>query len=295
VQWLRFDLSWFDVQNLGPEEWNWARYDRVISGARARGMKVLPTLGFTPPWARPAGTGNSHPPDDVGAFARFAGEAVRRYAPLGVAHWMVWNEPNIALFWAPGPQPSSYAELLVATAREIRAADPAARVVMGGLAPFGSPGDRSAIRMNPVTFLRGVYRAGGGPAFDAVATHPYSYPARPSTQEAWNAWQQIANTASSVRGVMIANGDADKLVWMSEFGAPTGGPARERVTRARQAAILVEGYTLNKKAPWAGPLFWHTYADSAADPTVQPFFGLVGADLTPKPAYSAYRRIAGVS
>lgn len=289
VQWLRFDLSWFDVQNEGPESWNWTRYDRVIQDARSRGMKVLPTLGHTPPWARAAGTDDRHPPDDPRAFARFAAEAVRRYAPLGVSHWMIWNEPNIGAFWAPRPEPERYVDLLVAAAREIRTADENARVILGGLAP-ATDGPQS---LSPVSFLKLVYRAGGRVAFDAVAAHPYSFPVRPSHPAPWNAWQQVANTNPSIRSVMIANGDADKLVWMTEFGAPTGGPVGERVTRAQQAAILVEGYAINRKAPWAGPLFWHTYSDTVINNgSREPFFGLVTADLRPKPALAAYRRVA---
>src|SRR5262249_44593211 len=34
--------------------------------------------------------------------------------------------------------------------------------------------------MNPVTFLEGVYRAGGAGKFDALGYHPYTYPAMPT-------------------------------------------------------------------------------------------------------------------
>ncbi len=75
----------------------WCRTDRIVAGARSRGLSVLGLVTYSPSWA--SGTkrlhGEPRSPDD---FARFAAAAVARYAPVGLHTWEVWNEPNIAGF-----------------------------------------------------------------------------------------------------------------------------------------------------------------------------------------------------
>src|SRR5439155_16083437 len=91
----------------------------------------------------------------------------------GVAAWEVWNEPNIAAFWSPKPDPVLYARLLAAAAAAIRETDPHALVLSGGLA---TASDRSNGRtIAPETFLAALYRRGVRHTFDAVAVHPYAY------------------------------------------------------------------------------------------------------------------------
>ena len=55
ITWIRMDLSWTTIQPDGPSSYKWGAFDRVINGARARGLKVLPILTWTPDWARDAG------------------------------------------------------------------------------------------------------------------------------------------------------------------------------------------------------------------------------------------------
>src|SRR5205085_2459864 len=71
-----------------------------------------------------------------------------------MAYWEVWNEENIALFWPTKPDAAEYSALLKATAQTIRAADPNAKVVLGGLANADSG------------YLQALYDLGGAPDFD---------------------------------------------------------------------------------------------------------------------------------
>lgn len=130
--WVRIDVQWSLVQERGPAGFDWSRSDRLIRGAVARGVKVVAMIGYTPPWAVPAGVHtDKSPPADPAAFARFAAGAVRRYSRLGVHDWEIWNEPNLAGFWGPRADPGAYAALVERAAPAIRAADPRAIVVLG--------------------------------------------------------------------------------------------------------------------------------------------------------------------
>jgi polysaccharide biosynthesis protein PslG len=289
VRWVRVSVNWAVIQDAGPTSFNWAPFDAVVDGARARGAKVLALIEYTPRWARPAGSPAETPPTRVEDYAAFAGKVAERYAPRGVHAFEVWNEPNVAAFWRPKPDVAAYTRLLRAASTSIRAADPQALVLTGGTSPATDDGTDVA----PVTFLRGVYANGGKDAFDAVAHHPYCWPVDPGDPQSWSAWHQMYGTSPSLRSVMTANGDGDKKIWATEFGAPTNGPSGSSVSEADQSRMLAKGYALFGTYAWAGPLFWYSHRDlGTSASTRENFFGLLRNDFSPKPSYSAYRTAA---
>jgi polysaccharide biosynthesis protein PslG len=274
-----------------PGNYDWSLHDAVVTAAVARGLKVVGTIAYTPGWARPAGTDDKHPPSDLSAYARFAGEVAKHYAPLGVHHWEIWNEPNIWVFWKPQADAARYAQMLKLTYPAIKSADSSAVVITGGTAPAGgfyNSGDPRDI--NTLRFLEAIYANGGGDSFDAVAHHPYSFPFLPSNGHPDIAWSQVANTSPSLRSIMVAHGDGDKQIWGTEFGGTTNGPAGSFVAETTQAEIVAEGYKAwLQYGAWAGPLFVYCYRDpDSTTDTRENFFGLVRFDFSPKPALIAY-------
>jgi polysaccharide biosynthesis protein PslG len=287
TRWVRVDINWAQIQGGGSSSYNWASVDRVVQGATARGIKVLGTILYTPPWARPSGTEATYGPDP-GQYATFAATAVQRYAGMGVHTYEVWNEPNITSFWTSKPDPAAYTRLLKAAYPAIKGADSTATVLTGGTAPAPSDGTQ----ISPVDFLKGIYANGGGGSFDAVAHHPYCWPANPGDAQGWSAWYQMYGTSPSLRSTMIANGDSAKKIWATEFGAPTNGPSGSYVSEATQASMLTKAYQLYRSYDWAGPLFFYQGRDQSATDTStrENFFGLTHNDFTAKPAYTAYQQ-----
>ena len=148
----------------------------------------------------------------------------------------IWNEPNIALFWQPKPDPSAYTADLVAAYSAIKAVDPSAFVISGGLAPTVTKNHN----ISAIDFLKAMYADGAKGSFDAFGYHPYSFPELPDSNE--SGWSQMARTSPSLRSVMIRNGDGNKPIWVTEFGAPSGGPAgwgnRRRPPRSRKPWLM---------------------------------------------------------
>lgn len=281
AKWLRMDFDWSHVQRVGPDGYDWSAIDAVVREAHARSLEVIALLAYTPDWARPPGAPDKHPPLDPDRFAVYASEAVKRYAPLGVKVWEIWNEPNVADFWAPRPDPEGYAALLTRAAAAIRAVDPEATILSGGLAPAADRSDGTQIRDR--TFLARLYEAGAGGAFDAVGLHPYSFPVLPTETVDWNTF----TAAPLLYGVMEANGDRDKQIWATEMGAPTVGP--RSVSEERQADSVRLAYETWTRHDFAGPLLWFAWRDEGPDTTNQAqTFGLVRHDGSPKPAHTAY-------
>jgi hypothetical protein len=285
ARWLRVDFYWPTVQEGGPDSWNWASTDRIVEAAHQRGLEILAMPAYSPEWARPPGTIDHHPPLDPDWFARFVHEAAKRYAPLGVHTWEIWNEPNVTAFWPPRPDPEGYTELLKRAYVAIKAVDPKATVVTAGLATGLDQSDGSTLSAR--TFLRRVYEAGGKGSFDAVGLHPASFPALPTDPSDWNSFY---NTPTLYQ-VMTDHGDGAKKIWGTEFGSPTAGPGAS-VSPEFQRDILLTGYRTWLSWPYTGPLLVYSYRDYASDPTDREAnFGLVHYDGTPKVALQAFEGV----
>lgn len=289
ARWIRMDVNWDVIQRDGPSTYNWEPFDRLLDSARMHDLQVLATILYTPSWARPPGTWANTAPTSLADYAAFARTVAERYSARGVHAYEIWNEPNSSRFWAPSADAARYTDMLKAAAAAIRSVDSRAVIVTGGTSPAVNDGGNIA----PVRFLEQIYAHGGGRAFDAVGHHPYCYPALPGDREPWSAWHQMDGTATSLRSVMTANGDARKQIWATEFGAPTGGPSGSFVGEKLQAEMVTRAYTLFGSYKWAGPLFWYAARDlGTSDATRENFFGLLRNDFTPKPAYSAFRAAA---
>ena len=284
VGWVRLDLSWAAAEPRRGR-FEWAGFDRVLGAARRQGLQVLVVVGYSPTWARPPGTGGHTPPVDPDDFARFAAAAGARYAG-DVGAWEVWNEPNITDFWQPATGPACLCP--VAAGRGRRAARRRARPA--GAQRRARTGDHRRGNIAPLDFLNGVYAAGAGDAFDAVAVHPYSYPALPTdtTTTRWNTFQRLP----LLRRVLVRNGHDRKQIWLTEFGAPTGR-GTGAVSPQRQAQILAAGYAQARRWPWIGSLFTYSLRDAGTDPgDREQNFGLLTHAGSAKPAFGELARQA---
>jgi hypothetical protein len=285
TRWLRLDVTWSYIQMGGPTSYDWSLDDPPITGAIARGINVDGNLAYTPWWAQPPGVSDDHyPPPNPADFANFAAAAVRHYAPMGVHTWEIWNEPNNPAFWKPAPNVAQYAAMLVQAYDAIKSVDPGATVLTGGT----DLEQTTSTSVSAVDFLSGLYANGAGGHFDAVAHHPYTWPNTPNNGDLASAWSEMADASPSLRSVMNANGDANKQIWATEYGAPTN-----EVSEAQQAAEIAQAYVTFESYPWAGPMFVYSYQDLGTDTTNDDdFFGLLRFDGSRKPSWSAFQAAA---
>ncbi len=90
----------------------------------------------------------------------------------------------------------------------------------------------------------------------------------------------MTGASPSLRSLMEQNGDRDKPIWATEWGAKVGP-----VDEATQAAMVRDAYRLFGSYDWAGPMFLYTYRDHDS-------FGLVRGDGSRRPSWYAYREAA---
>jgi polysaccharide biosynthesis protein PslG len=305
VGWVRMDFNWASIQSYNESSYDWGSIDRVVSAAKVHDLEILPILAYTPSWARPSGCNDEKcAPADSAKFAAFAAEAAKRYAPLGIHTWEIWNEPNISMFWQPAPDAYKYSNLLISASVAIKIQDAQTKIITGGL----SPADTSGLDISPIDFLSRIYQNSAGPFFDAVGMHPYTYPFLATDHNPWSAWLQMFFTKPSLRDIMTQNGDSGKQIWLTEFGAPTGGPGLaaaaatnnfsaqyDHVSESLQAQTISDAIGNHKTLSFAGPLFWYSLKDiGTASTTNENFFGLIRYDGSTKPAFDIFKSLISV-
>ena len=288
--WAKEYVNWETVEPE-PGRYRWADPDNIVAALGGYGLHILMRVHGTPAWARPAGTFLSYPPDDVADFAHFMETLAARYKGK-VAAYEIWNEPNLNYEWGyQQPDPAGYTALLTAAYQAVKAVDPEALVVSGGLA---TTGDGSATAMGDLAFLQGMYDAGARGAFDALGSHPYAFGHAPDYQDAWGL---SLSRVVQQREVMLANGDAETPIWITEAGWIVrsnwnlGEHEVSAVDEAQQADYLVRAYQ-KTRADWplvrALFLFNLDFSSVPWYPAAEPmrWYAILNPDRTPRPAYT---------
>ncbi|CUS02057.2 exported protein of unknown function [Candidatus Promineifilum breve] len=103
VGWDRILFYWNEIQPTGPDDWNTLHVlEEWLDDARAQNRVVTGLLKNTPTWATDGQPFSGVPrgldlpvddPDNL--WAGYVRKVVEYYAPLGVHHWIIWNEPEI--------------------------------------------------------------------------------------------------------------------------------------------------------------------------------------------------------
>jgi hypothetical protein len=157
-----------------PEKGRFVWRDEEINALRDRGFMILANLGHPPLWAgrthpdrKDHGDWTDAPPRDRAEWETYVFKTVEHFKDR-IHLWEVWNEPCWQSFFSGTPE--EYADLLKATYRTIKRADPQA-VVIGGC--FSSHAEE---------WTRRVLAQGALESMDALSYHVYWSP--PLTESA---------------------------------------------------------------------------------------------------------------
>lgn len=300
----RVTLFWRVIEHHRGE-YDWTGPDRLIGEFASRGITVLPNLYGIPGWLSNEPTS---PPVETAQqqveWERFVREAVTRYGPGGAfwrtvyplrfpgaqpqppVSWQVWNEENGPKHFWPRPDVSKYATLAGIAKRAITAVDPGGQVVTGGLAskPTGDGGLTAWKFVKKLTKTRV-----GRESFDHVGLHPYARNDR-----------EIAKHVKKIRRALKKGHKKKAQLWITEVGwssVPDGASPKLSKSPTGQRKLLKKTYALleRKRRPWRiGGVYWYTWRDfNGGICDWCPNSGLVTQSMQPKPAYSAFRKVAG--
>jgi hypothetical protein len=167
---VRWTLSWSPTRPTTIDELPFL--ERAAPQAQQDGIKVELAM-----YGRPAAA------HDPVAFCNWAELVATTVAKWGIHDYIVWNEPNTALYWSPQTDstPADYVELLALCYDKLHGADPLANVIGFGL----SPRKGTATQTAPIPFLKAAgeaYKKSGRtkPIMDQLSVHPYPNPNNPT-------------------------------------------------------------------------------------------------------------------
>jgi hypothetical protein len=288
THWVRLFATWPDLEpQRGVFAANWmASYERTFASLPP-GTHVIIDMVDTPQWE--TGSTDPHtPPANPEDFAAFIGTVARAWAGR-VAAYEIWNEEDASRWWTGAPDPAGYTALLKVAYPAVKAADPNAQVVLGGLTG------------NDYPFLEGVYAAGGGGSFDAVGVHtdtacnvasPYSFLRGIDGRmipDSFLAYREV-------HAVMLAHGDP-RPIWMTEMSWRTtsatcsegawAGRKPEGIGAEEQATFLSQAYHCLAGDPYVQVALWFPLQDEGATTS-----GLIRANGARKPSFAAMHDFA---
>lgn len=314
VHWVRlsaFEWDRIEPQRTTPASYDWGAVDEAsLQNAHAHGLRVLAVVLYAPEWAQKYEGSACGPidPQQLDRYAAFLSALVHRYKdpPYQVKYWELGNEPDMKVVeqrrgygcWGEEGEATyggeAYGEMLKVAYPAIKAADPQAQVLIGGLLlecdPTHPPAGRTCASAR---FLEGILDAGAGAAFDVVSFHGYAH---------WDGTRVV---------------DSDNPLWQARGGVVLGKAdyLQEVMARYRADKPLMHTeasliYPRNEGEGWAPPgaAFFQAQAEYVVQLYVRNwahafqstiwyqlegpgwrYGGLLDAEQAPKPAYEAYQ------
>lgn len=275
ADWIRVVVQWHDVaphagwrhrpsfNEKDPNAYNWFLYDRIVSEARARGLKVLMTPSSpVPRWATLDHSTTRMP--SATHFGRFM-RALGRHYRHQVYNWSIWNEPNLKHFLGPqfrhhkAYSPKIYRKLVIAARKALNASgNRHDRMLIGETAPR----TRRNKSVAPLAFLRGVLCLNGHYHkrrgcrkldIDGWSHHPYTTGSGPY----WVPPRRDDVTIGSLHRIAHALYRAGKAhairrgvgLWLTEFGVQSHPDPYVGVSQQRQA----EWRSIGEWLAWRNP------------------------------------------
>lgn len=308
VEISRVQFDWREIEPQAPDvfgqrTYDWVEMDAWVGNLARNGVATQALLLGSPRWLTPS---TLHTPmktsEGQEGWAAFVRAVVDRYG-RGGSFWVanptipavpievfqIWNEQNSSSRYRPKPDVDEYAGLLRLAEREIRQADPKARVLLGGM--FGTPNDLndSDGSMPAWDFLDKLYALPGAASrFDAVGVHPYSPNLR-----------GVRYQLKKIRASMRKAGDGATAVEVTELGWSSGTSdsffffaGRKGQARKLDAAV---GMLLEKRRKWnIERIVWLAWRDTQSTEGCGycEKFGLVKEDLRPKPSFKIFKQYA---
>ena len=311
--WARVRISWSQIQpDAPPAEYVWGLYyDEQLRLVAETPIRLIATVADAPDWAADSPCSPIYP-EQLDVFAQFLNDLVDRYRqpPYNIKHWELFNEPDYSWpnGWAGGlgcwadadsqEDGDRYAQMLTVAYEAIKAADPEAKVLMGGVGhdwftECGGPFDRY--------FPDDVMAYGGGDHIDVLNFHYF-----PDFHAEWERWvphgdpptcglidddQGAAYEAWGIDLIAKANHFRNRLstcfgvnkpVWVTELAEH--GYANNPESLVRQARYVIQGY-VRGLAAGVENITWY----ALVTPNDSYEQGLLYDDWTPKPAFYAYK------
>jgi hypothetical protein len=265
-------------------DYNWSHADAVIKHAENQGVTVIARLGWVPEWAREKETTFTHlDTEHYDDFAEFVAAFVEHYREQ-VNHIIIWNEPNLSFEWGYRQvDPEGYVEMLKAVYPRAHAANPDVIVLAGALAPTLEP-EGSPAGLDDLLYLEQMYEAGAAPYFDGLSAHAYGLtqpPQAPPARDTLN-----FRRVELLREIMVAHGDEDKAIYVTEAGWNDHPRWAHAVRPAQRIEYTIGAYEwVRSHWPWCVCVAMWAFRYPSPTYNYQDYYEFVTTDFEPRVIY----------
>lgn len=298
---VRAGVVWEELEKCRPSlvqcpmGIDWRRHDEWIGAVVQAGLKPDMVLGWSALWASSVPGTEFAPPSDANDFARFSADVAKRYGVGGrfwkdnpelpyrpVTTYEIWNEQNMQWWWRPYPDPGGYASLYLTTRAALKTVDPAAVVVVGGVA---SAPWTDWDQVKDTEFVRQMFisRPELAGKMDGLGYHPYG-----------QSGQEVLNQVKAMRTTLRGVGAGKVPMYITEMGWASDGWVNRKMdeaTRAQTLASTIDQLVRsNCGVRFVAP---YTWVSGELDPSAElDWMGIYNRDATPKPTGAAYADLA---
>jgi polysaccharide biosynthesis protein PslG len=306
--WQKTLFQWRAIEGACKGCFDWSEADRVVKASTQAGIKIVARLDFQPAWARKDGATNG-PPDNYQDYADFISAFVTRFSSSSsVGHVQaieIWNEVNLDREWGGATinqqQAADYVRLLGMSYSAAKAADPGVIVISAGLSPTGVTNGHSA---DDVQYLQWLYDAGLKGKYDVLGAHGNTQ--APEVDAAFGSLPNFPDASfyfrriEQIRDVMVKNSDADKRVWLLEFGWTSDSVHPNyswfAVSEQKKGENILKAFQYARAhwQPWIGVMTLWTVPDPTWTTDREEYWwAITNADGTARPAYSDLLKARG--
>ncbi len=337
VNWVKIDVPWADIER---EEgvFQFESLDAMVAAMDRANVNIMLNIYAAPDWSRARHIEKlnsqmrdySGPPEDLKRLGSFLANLVTRYAGL-VDAYEIWKSPNLLRFWLSpvyhrAPEKTAdgeygipdeiqlgaeyYVSLLKVAYDTIKAHDPQALVISGGLAPVGFSDHYNSIETG--AFLSEMLRRGAaefsdgiGAIFSASAVPPLMRccvkpPGVDSHYESF--MQYILDLLDFYQEILRSNGHSDMPIFLTQFGwgtregtnlaIPSSGYEWLNYTsQAEQALYVTQAYRAAQSQNHPAAMILHNLNGCSAGDEEACFFSLVDAAEELRPAFSSFAAV----
>jgi len=276
LRWVRMDFTWGAIEQTAGK-YDFSAFDTLVSAAETRGLSVLAILdygnamytggGMTPPRTTAA----------INAFAAYCKATAAHFAGHNVV-FEIWNEPDVAGFWAGTPSATEYAAVLKAGLAAVKSGNSSARALTGGLS---CPYDLTYSYWDTLQSLGAMTGAGGWGA--------HLYTDGPPEER----WTDILRLNDRIASIMPG-----QALWCTEWGysstklsLSSTKDGHETLARTAQANRDVRELLVGWWANLPLLVLYDIYDDGSNAQDSEQNFGLLAQDYSEKPAMTAVRTL----
>lgn len=217
----------------------------------------------------------------IDAFARYASFTASHYKGR-VQLYEVWNEWNIGMGSNKKPRTirpvDNYIRLLRSTMKAVRAVDPSAKLIAGGVCGIDDK------------WIDQFIAQGGVKGIDGFSVHPYVFalPGRNRPEDA-SEWLGRLNAK-----LTAANDGRPVDIYVTEIGWPNH-VGTTGWSESQSADFLLRFYMLARAQPAIRGVWWYELRDGGDNPLEREHrFGLAGRDQRAKPALQAQKIVGSL-